>query len=101
MNSQLFASTFSDREALQPPPPAGMLRAVLLAVAAHLLLLLALTHGLQWKRETQNVSAEAELWSRVPQEAVSRVASAAASGISNRRAFSTRSVDSACPHQNT
>lgn len=69
MNSRLHASTFDDRQALAPPKPPGLFKAFLLAIAAHLLLLLALMHGLQWKRATQNVAAEAELWSAAPQEA--------------------------------
>jgi colicin import membrane protein len=44
-------------------------RSVILAVLAHLLLLAALTMGLQWKRESQDAAAEAELWSAVPQQA--------------------------------
>lgn len=52
-----------------PPPPPGLLRAFGIAVLAHLLLLLALTWGLQWKRDSQDMAAEAELWSSVPQQA--------------------------------
>lgn len=59
----------SDRLEFAPPPPPGMLRAFALAVAAHVLLMLALTWGVSWKREAQNISAEAELWSATPQQA--------------------------------
>lgn len=62
----------TDRLAFAPPPQPGMLRAFALAVVAHLLLVLALMYGLQWQRDSQVVSAEAELWSAVPQEAAPR-----------------------------
>lgn len=61
-----------DRLAFAPPQPPGLLRAFVLAVLAHLLLVLALTSGLNWKRDTQELSAEAELWAAVPQEAAPR-----------------------------
>lgn len=62
----------ADRLAFAPPPQPGLLRAFVLAVIAHLLLLVALTQGLQWQREDQNVVAEAELWAAVPQQAAPR-----------------------------
>lgn len=62
----------ADRLDFAPPPQPGMLRAFALAVFAHLLLVAALMHGLQWKRDTQEAVAEAELWSRVPQQAAPR-----------------------------
>jgi colicin import membrane protein len=49
----------ADRLEFAPPPAPGMLRAVVLAVIAHLLLMLALTWGVNWKREAENVTAEA------------------------------------------
>lgn len=58
-----------DRLAFAPPPQPGMLRAFALAVIAHLLLVLALTTGLQWNRDATELSAEAELWSALPQQA--------------------------------
>lgn len=61
-----------DRLQFAPPPPPGMLRALGFAVFAHLLLMLALTWGISWNREPITLSAEAELWSRVPQEAAPR-----------------------------
>ncbi len=61
-----------DRTEFPPPPPGGLLRATSLAIAAHLALLVALTYGLQWNREQQNVAAEAELWAAVPREAAPR-----------------------------
>lgn len=59
----------TDRLAFAPPPQPGMLRAFTLAIVAHLLLVLALMYGLRWQRDSQVVAAEAELWSRLPQEA--------------------------------
>lgn len=59
----------ADRLDLAPPPEPAAFRAFGVAVLAHLLLLLALTWGINWKRESDNVVAEAELWSSVPQQA--------------------------------
>lgn len=59
----------ADRLEFAPPPQPGLLRGMLFAVAAHLLLLLAFTWGLQWKRDSQDTAAEAELWSSLPQQA--------------------------------
>lgn len=59
----------NDRPEFAPPPEPALVRAFALAVLAHLLLLLALTLGLRWQRETPNTVAEAELWSSLPQEA--------------------------------
>ena len=52
-----------------PPPTPGLLRGVVLAILAHSLLVAMLTVGVQWKREAPLVTAEAELWSAIPQEA--------------------------------
>lgn len=62
----------ADRPEFAPPPPPGLLRGFALAVLAHLLLLVALTQGLQWQRESENVAVEAELWSAVPKAAAPR-----------------------------
>jgi colicin import membrane protein len=62
-----------DRLQFAPPPPPGMLRAFAFAVVAHLLLLLALTWGVNWKRDPVTLSAAAELWSTVPQEAAPKL----------------------------
>jgi colicin import membrane protein len=59
----------ADRLEFAPPPQPGTARAIVLAVIAHLLLMLALTWGINWNRESENIAAEAELWSAVPQEA--------------------------------
>ena len=52
-----------------PPPTPGLLRGVVLAILAHGLLVAMLTVGVQWKRDAPLVTAEAELWSAIPQEA--------------------------------
>lgn len=59
----------AERLEFTPPPQRGVLRSLVLALLAHLLLLAALTWGVQWKREAENLSVEAELWSAVPQQA--------------------------------
>ena len=57
------------RIAFQPPKPGGTGRSVALALLAHGLLLLALTWGIHWNSEPNNLSVSAELWSALPQEA--------------------------------
>nr|WP_315495283.1 cell envelope integrity protein TolA [uncultured Rhodoferax sp.] len=52
-----------------PPATPGMVRAVLLALVAHLALVAVLAIGVAWKRETPPATMEAELWATVPQEA--------------------------------
>lgn len=59
----------SDRIELGPPSDPARATSLALAVLAHLFLMLALTWGISWNREPQDLSAEAELWSSVPQEA--------------------------------
>ncbi|MFM1907742.1 MAG: hypothetical protein RLZZ591_1419 [Pseudomonadota bacterium] len=62
-----------DRNEFAPPPTPGLLRALALAVAAHVVLLVGLTAAVSWKREAVTLSAEAELWSSVPQEAAPKL----------------------------
>ncbi|MFM2035140.1 MAG: hypothetical protein RL459_405, partial [Pseudomonadota bacterium] len=62
-----------ERNEFAPPPTPGFLRALALALAAHLLLLVGLTTAVSWKREAVTLSAEAELWSAVPQEAAPKL----------------------------
>ena len=62
-----------DRLQFAPPPPPGMLRAFGFAILAHLLLMLALGWGVNWKRDPVTLSVEAELWSALPQEAAPRL----------------------------
>lgn len=64
----------TDRIEFAPPPPPGRARALALAVLAHVLLMLALTWGITWNRESQDMSVDAELWASVPQEAAPRAA---------------------------
>lgn len=64
----------ADRNEFIPPQPPGTLRALGLALLAHLLLLGALTWGVHWKRQSDNdLGVEAELWSAVPQQAAPRL----------------------------
>lgn len=63
----------ADRLEFAPPPPPGLLRAFVLAVLAHVLLLGALTWGVSWKRNPQTPAVEAELWAAVPQQAAPRL----------------------------
>ncbi len=52
-----------------PPSVGGFGRSLSFALFMHLLLLAALTWGIQWKTEPNTLSASAELWSAVPAEA--------------------------------
>ena len=52
-----------------PAPDGGNGRALVLALAVHALLLLALNWGTLWSQQPQDMSVEAELWSAVPQPA--------------------------------
>lgn len=63
----------AERLEFAPPATPGLLRALLLAILAHGLLVAALTWGVRWKHETQVISAEAELWAAVPQEAAPKL----------------------------
>jgi len=62
-------STTADRLEFAPPATPGLIRALLLAVLAHALLLTGLTWSIQWKQDVQTASFEAELWSALPVEA--------------------------------
>lgn len=50
-----------------PPPAPGAGRAAFLALFVHALLVLALTWGIHWQDQTQELSVEAELWAATPQ----------------------------------
>jgi colicin import membrane protein len=63
----------ANRLEFAPPHAPGLLRALLLAMLVHGLLIAALTWGVHWRREAQIVSAEAELWAAVPQEAAPKL----------------------------
>jgi colicin import membrane protein len=72
------ATVTSDRLEFGPPPTPGALRSFALAVLAHAFLVAALTLGVQWRREAVTVTAEAELWSAVPQQAAPALVEVAA-----------------------
>jgi colicin import membrane protein len=59
----------ADRLDFAPPPEPAAVRGFVLAVIAHLLLMIALTWGINWTREDTTVAAEAELWSSLPEQA--------------------------------
>ena len=63
-----------ERAEFAPPPQGGFGRAFGLALAAHLLLILALTWGLRWKNEPQDLAVQAELWSPTVQRAAPKAA---------------------------
>ncbi|MDF2465005.1 MAG: protein TolA [Ramlibacter sp.] len=63
----------ADRLEFAPPPQPGTARAFVLAIIAHVLLMIALTWGINWNRESENIAAEAELWSAVPQQAAPKL----------------------------
>jgi colicin import membrane protein len=63
----------ADRLEFAPPATPGVVRAFLLALLAHGLLVAALTAGVQWKREAKIIAAEAELWAAVPVAAAPRL----------------------------
>jgi len=48
-----------------PPPPPGTGRSLGLALLVHLLLMVALTAGIQWNQDN-SLSVEAELWAAIP-----------------------------------
>jgi len=63
----------SQRLEFAPPATPGLVRAFSLAVLAHAFLLAALTLSVQWRRDAQTLSAEAELWAAVPQAAAPKL----------------------------
>ena len=62
-------SLAADRPEFTPPAPPGRLRAIGLALLAHVVLIAALTWGVNWKREASSSPVQAELWSTTVQEA--------------------------------
>lgn len=54
---------------LAPPPAQGLGRSLSLALVVHLLLLIALTWGIQWQNMDNTPAVEAELWSALPKAA--------------------------------
>lgn len=63
----------AERFEFAPPAPKGLVRGLGIALLAHAFLLAALTWGVNWKTNPQTASAEAELWSAVPQEAAPKL----------------------------
>lgn len=66
----------ADRLEFGPPRDTGSLRAFGLAVLAHLLLMAALTWGINWKHSDKAATFEAEIWSSVPQAAAPKLVEA-------------------------
>ncbi len=67
----------ADWKDFAPPKANGMGRAFALAIVAHLVLVAALTLGVQWKRDAPVTTVEAELWSAVPKAAAPKLVEAA------------------------
>ena len=59
----------ADALSFMPPPEPAAVRGFVLAVLAHLLLVVALSVGITWDKDTAPAAVEAELWSPLPQEA--------------------------------
>jgi colicin import membrane protein len=62
----------ADHLQLAPPPTGRWGSAVSKAVVVHALLIAALTWGVNWRRDADTPAVEAELWSRLPQQAAPR-----------------------------
>jgi len=69
----MTAAHAAERFEFAPPPSKGLWRGLGIALLAHACLLAALSLGVQWKTNTQTLSAEAELWSAMPQEAAPKL----------------------------
>jgi colicin import membrane protein len=63
----------ADRLEFGPPGDSGSARAFGLALLVHILLMAALTWGINWKRSDKATSFEAEIWSSVPQAAAPKL----------------------------
>ena len=59
----------ADNLAFAPPPEPAAVRGFVLAVIAHLLLLIALSGLITWQSDDQSSPVQAELWSSIPREA--------------------------------
>lgn len=62
----------NDRDQFSPPRPPARVRAITLAVLVHLVLIGALTWGVNWKNTADQPAVEAELWAAVPTQAAPR-----------------------------
>ena len=58
-----------DRDQFAPPRPPAHLRAIVLSVLVHALLIGALTWGVHWKSSTNPPAVTAELWAAAPRQA--------------------------------
>ena len=65
----VYTPSLEQRLEFAPPKAPGFLPAAILALLAHLLLVAALTWGVQWKNQVDTPAIEAELWSALPQQA--------------------------------
>ncbi len=63
----------ASRDALMPRPPRGMGPGLVIALAIHVLLVIALAIGVNW-RSSEPAAVEAELWAAVPQTAAPKAA---------------------------
>ena len=70
--STMQAAT-ADWAEFAPPQPPAQVRALALAIVAHVLLLGALAWGVNWRQTDVTLTVEAELWSAVPQQAAPRL----------------------------
>ena len=62
----------AERLEFAPQPQPGLVRAFMLALLAHLLLLLALTWGVHWQHEAVSPVVEVDLYAAVPQQAAAK-----------------------------
>lgn len=60
-------ATADNRSEFNPPPAPGMAGALVLALISHVLLVAALSLGVQWRNKPTPLTIEAELWSALPQ----------------------------------
>ena len=86
----------ADRLDLAPHREPGALRSLVLAVLVHLLLIAALTWGVNWKHSNPDISFEAELWSSVPQEAAPKLVEAPPPPPPHQGVAPQSSADTAC-----
>jgi colicin import membrane protein len=70
-DSAFATTTMGGRDPFMPQPPKVRGRAITLAVLAHVLLILAIAFGVNW-RSSEPTTVAAELWSATPQAAAPR-----------------------------
>ena len=69
------------RDLFMPRAPGGMGRGLMLAIAAHVLLVIALAFSVNWHTAPSPAIAAAELWAAVPQTAAPRAVDVAPSVV--------------------